>query len=55
MEADFAAFDGTMDVFGRGSGRFDLILGRRTEADEEAGWKAAGDWLLSRMPIEATA
>lgn len=54
-EADFAAYDGTMDWGGRGAGQFDLILGRRTKADEEAGWEAADAWLLPRMPIEATA
>lgn len=54
-EADLAAYDGTMDWGGRGAGRFDLILGRRTEADEDAGWEAADSWLLSTMPIEATA
>lgn len=54
-EADLAAYDGTMDWSGRGAGRFDLILGRRTEADEAAGWEAADAWLLSTMSIEATA
>ncbi len=44
-----------MDLGGRGAGRFDLILSQRTEADEEAGWEAADAWLLSTMPIEATA
>ena len=44
-----------MDWGGRGAGGFDLILGRRTAADEEAGWEVADAWLLSTMPIEATA
>lgn len=54
-EADLANVDGTMDWSGRGAGRFDLILGRRSAADEEAGWEGADALLLSTMPIEATA
>jgi hypothetical protein len=54
-EADLAAFDGTMDLSGRGRGLFDLILGPHTEDDVEAGLEAAEAWLLASMPVGATA
>jgi hypothetical protein len=54
-EADLGAYDGTMDLAGRGMGFFDAILGRRSEADVEGGLEAAEDWLLASMPVGATA
>jgi hypothetical protein len=52
---DLAAFDGTMDLSGRGRGLFDAILGPHTEADVQAGLDAAEAWLIASMPVATTA
>lgn len=43
-------FDGTFEYGSRGVGRFDEILGPRSEADVEAGWVATEQWLLATAP-----